>query len=131
MLPRFILPFRFCVGGSLGSGRQAVSWIHRDDEVEAIRFLLGRPDLSGVFNLTAPEPVRMRDFAKALGRAMRRPALFSVPAFVLKWLYGEMAEETILSGQRVLPKGLLREDFRFAYPDIDSALRQIFREGRG
>ncbi len=130
VLPRFILPFSFFVGGKLGSGDQWISWVHRDDEIEAIRFLLRRPDLAGVFNLAAPEPVRMSEFVRALGRAMKRPSWFSVPAFVLKGLYGAMAEETILSGQRVLPKALLREDFRFIYPDLGSAFRQIFRKDR-
>ena len=131
VLPRFVLPFKFFVGGKLGSGEQWISWIHRDDEVEAIRCLLRRTDLSGVFNLVAPEPVRMKEFVRALGRAMKRPSLFSVPAFALKWIFGQMAEETILSGQRVLPKALLREDFGFLYPDLKPALRQIFSESPG
>jgi len=131
VLPRFILPFRFFVGGKLGSGEQWISWVHRDDEVEAIRFLLRRLDLSGVFNVVTPEPVRMREFVRALGRAMKRPSRFSVPGFVLRWLFGAIAEETILSGQRVLPKALLREDFRFLYPDLESALRRIFAGGSG
>jgi hypothetical protein len=131
VLPRFILPFKFFVGGKLGSGEQWISWIHRDDEVEAIRYLLGRSDLSGAFNLVAPAPVRMKEFARALGRAMKRPSRFSVPSFVLKRIFGQMAEETILSGQRVLPKALLREDFSFRYPDLEAALRPIFSEGSG
>jgi uncharacterized protein (TIGR01777 family) len=126
-LPRFLPPFRFFVGGPVGSGEQWISWIHRDDEVEAIRHLLGRRDLSGVFNLVSPEPVRMREFARALGRALKRPAWFRVPAFLLRWIYGEMAEETILSGQRVLPRALLRGDYRFLYPDLEAALGKIFR----
>jgi uncharacterized protein (TIGR01777 family) len=130
VLPRFILPFKFFVGGKLGSGEQWISWVHRDDEVEAIRYLLRRPDLAGVFNLVAPEPVRMREFARALGRAMKRPSRFPIPAFVLRWMFGAMAEETILSGQRVLPKALLREDFRFLYPELETALQQIFRKER-
>jgi uncharacterized protein len=130
VLPRFILPFKFFVGGKLGSGEQWISWVHRDDEVEAIRYLLRRPDLTGVYNLVAPEPVRMKDFARALGRAMKRPSRFAVPAFALRWVFGAMAEETILSGQRVLPKALLREDFQFLYPELETALQQIFRKER-
>jgi uncharacterized protein len=130
VLPRFILPFRFLAGGKLGSGKQWISWVHRDDEVEAIRFLLRRPDLAGVFNLAAPAPVRMKEFVRLLGRTMKRPALLSVPSFALRWIFGAMAEETILSGQRVVPKALLREDFRFDYPDLESALRQIFRKDK-
>jgi hypothetical protein len=128
VLPRFSLPFRFIVGGKLGSGKQWISWVHRDDEVEAIHFLLRRPDLAGVFNVTSPAPVRMTEFARLLGRAMKRPALFSVPSFVLRWIFGAMAEETILAGQRVVPRALLREEFRFDYPDLKSALNQILRQ---
>jgi uncharacterized protein (TIGR01777 family) len=126
-LPRFLTPFRFFVGGPVGSGEQWVSWIHRDDEVGAIRHLLARRDLSGVFNLASPNPVRMKEFARTLGRALRRPAWFRVPAFLLRWIYGQMAEETILEGQRVLPKALLRGDYRFLYPELGPALRQILR----
>lgn len=125
VLPRLILPFRFFVGGRLGSGKQWVSWVHRDDEVEAIRYLLGRTDLAGVFNVVAPEPLRQKEFARVLGRVMNRPAWFPVPSFALRKIFGDMAEETILSGQRAIPRALLREDFRFLYPDAGTALREI------
>ncbi len=127
-LSRFILQFRLFAGGKLGSGEQWISWVHREDGVEAIRYLLRRTDLAGVFNVVAPGPVRMREFAKALGRAMKRPAFFTVPAFALRWIFGQMAEETILTGQRVHPRILLREDFRFLFPDIESAMREIFKK---
>jgi uncharacterized protein (TIGR01777 family) len=130
VLPRFIRQFGLFAGGKLGPGKQWMSWIHRDDEVEAIRYLIKRTDLAGVFNLTAPGPVQMKGFARALGRAMKRPSFFMVPSFLLKWLFGQMAVETILSGQRVLPKALLREDFEFLYPDLDGAFRQIFHKDR-
>jgi uncharacterized protein (TIGR01777 family) len=126
VLPRLSLPFKFFVGGKLGSGEHWISWIHRDDAVEAIYYLLGRRDLAGVFNFVAPGPLRQKQLARSLGRAMKRPAWFPVPGFALKWIFGEMAEETLLSGQRVLPAALLREDFRFRYPEIESALGQIF-----
>jgi uncharacterized protein (TIGR01777 family) len=127
VLPRFLTAFRFFAGGPLGSGKQWVSWIHRQDEISAIRFLLRREDLQGVFNLVAPSPVRMKEFAGAIGRTMKRPAWFPVPGFMLRWLFGEMAEETILSGQRVLPGALLRGGYRFIFPDIEAALQQILR----
>jgi hypothetical protein len=72
----------------------------------------------------------MKEFARVLGRAIKRPALFSVPSFALRWIFGAMAEETILSGQRVVPQALLRDDFRFDYPDLESALQQIFRKDK-
>jgi uncharacterized protein (TIGR01777 family) len=127
VLPRFLMPFRLYLGGPLGSGEQWISWVHRDDEVEAIRYVLRRPDLAGVFNLVTPGPVRMREFARILGREMRRPSWFPVPSFLLRWIFGEMAEETILSGQKVLPKAFLREDYQFLYPDLATALRRILK----
>jgi uncharacterized protein (TIGR01777 family) len=127
VLPPFLRQFRLFAGGPLGSGRQWFSWIHRRDEVASIRFLLEREDLAGVFNLTAPHPLTMKDFARTLGRALKRPAWFPVPGFLLRLLYGQMAEETLLSGQRVLPRALLRSGFRFSYPDLESALAQIIR----
>ncbi|MFZ2053338.1 MAG: TIGR01777 family oxidoreductase [Candidatus Aminicenantales bacterium] len=127
VLPRLLRPFRLFVGGSLGSGRQWLSWIHRRDEVAAIRFLIEREDLAGVFNLAAPQPLTMNGFARTLGRAMRRPAIFRVPAVLLRLLFGEMAEESLLAGQRVLPRALLRGGFEFLYPDLESALGEILR----
>ncbi len=127
VLPRFLRQFRLFVGGPLGSGRQWLSWIHLDDEIAAIRSLLERDDLEGVFNLTAPRPVTMDEFARGLGRALHRPSFFRVPGLALRLLFGEMAEETILSGQRVMPKNLLKAGFEFRYPDLDSAFEEILR----
>ncbi len=126
-LPRILKPFRLFAGGPLGSGRQWLSWIHRRDEVAAIRYLLEREDLAGTFNLTAPQPLTMDEFARTLGRVMGRPAVFRIPAVLLRLLFGEMAEETILAGQRVLPLALLEAGFKFQYPDLESALQEILR----
>jgi uncharacterized protein (TIGR01777 family) len=127
VLPRFLRQYRFFAGGPLGSGQQVVSWIHLEDEVRAIRFLLEREDLSGVFNLTSPKPVSMKEFARTLARMMNRPALFRVPGLLLRLLFGQMAEETLLGGQKVVPRALLGEGFEFLYPDLDSALRAILK----
>jgi len=127
VLPRFLRQFKLLVGGPLGSGKQWMSWIHRRDEVAAIRFLLEREDLAGVFNLTAPGPLTMKGFARTLGGVIRRPAWLPVPAFLLRLLFGQMAEETILSGQRVLPQALLKAGFRFSYPDLEGSLLEILR----
>ncbi len=124
-LPRFLGPFRFFMGGPLGSGNQWLSWIHRDDEIEAIRFLLERPHLAGVFNLTAPSSVTMKEFARTLGRIMKRPSWFPVPAFLLRWIFGEMADETLLAGQRVRPTALLKAGYQFRYPVLSGALGEI------
>ena len=117
MLP----PFRMGVGGPIGDGRQVVSWIAIEDLVRLFVFLLEQPDLSGPFNATAPEPVTMRQLAKAIGRALHRPALFPVPAFVLKAALGE-ASVLLLTGQRVLPRRALDAGFRFHFPSVDAAL---------
>ncbi|HCS48230.1 MAG: TIGR01777 family protein [Candidatus Aminicenantes bacterium RBG_19FT_COMBO_58_17] len=127
VLPRFLRQFRFFAGGPLGHGKQWLSWIHRRDEVAAIRFLLEREDLAGVFNLTAPGPLTMKGFARTLGWVMKRPAWFPVPAFLLRLLFGQMAEETLLAGQKVLPRALLKAGFRFSYPDLKNALLEILR----
>ena len=124
-LPRFLKPFRFFVGGPLGAGKQWFPWIHWKDEIAAIRFLLEREDASGVFNLVSPCSLTMKEFAKTLGRVLERPSWFPVPAFLLRLLFGEMAGETLLSGQRVLPAALLRAGYKFRYPEIESALRDI------
>jgi uncharacterized protein (TIGR01777 family) len=125
VLPRLALPFRFFAGGPLGRGRQWVSWIHLADEVGAIRFLLERRDLSGVFNLTAPGALRQRDLCRELGAAMRRPCWLPVPAFLLKLLFGEKAMETILAGQRVLPRRLTEAGFEFRFPRAAAALAAL------
>lgn len=127
-LEKFVTPFRFFVGGPLGSGRQWISWIHLQDEIGAIRHLLLTEGLSGPFNLCAPNPLTMADFAQAIGRAMRRPSWLPAPAFALKALMGQMAEELILSGQRVLPRRLLAAGYKFHYPEAGQALTDLLAD---
>jgi len=129
MLPVMMLPFRFFAGGYPGSGNQWVSWIHIDDQVRAIIDLLESENASGVYNLTSPNPVRMRDFAKILGKVMGRPCWTRMPGFLLKAFLGDMARETILSGQRVLPRRLDDHHFRFEHPDLEEALTDILQSG--
>jgi NAD dependent epimerase/dehydratase family enzyme len=105
-----------------------MSWIHRIDWIEMIRWIIDTPAISGPVNASAPVPVTNREFARALGRAMRRPAIVRVPAFVLKVLFGEMAGPLLLTGQRVLPERALASGFHFRYPEIDQAFRGIFGE---
>ena len=124
-LLRLVQPFRFFVGGPLGSGKQWFSWIHLSDEVKAIRLLMEKEDLHGVFNLTSPGALRQKDFCRVLGKAMRRPSWLPVPGFLMRLLMGEMAEELLLSGQRVVPKRLLEAGYEFQYPGAGSALREI------
>ena len=103
-----------------------MSWIHLDDWVGLVLWLLENDTLRGPVNLTAPQPVRNRQFARALGRAMGRPSLLPVPAFALRLMLGELADTALLSGQRVLPAAALAAGFSFRYPDVDSALRAIY-----
>jgi len=126
-LPRIALPFRLFAGGRLGSGEQYWSWIHIHDWVRMVRWAVEQPDIDGPLNATAPAPATNRELAAALGRALRRPAFAPAPAFALRLLLGEMADALILSGQRVLPAKATRDGFEFRYPDLDSALQQIYR----
>jgi hypothetical protein len=120
--PRLVLPFRFFAGGPLGSGRQWFSWISIEDEVRAVRFLIERDELAGTFNLTAPGSLRQKEFCRVIGKAMKRPCWLPVPAVVLKVLFGEKADATLLSGQRVLPRRLLAAGFEFRHPDAVTAV---------
>jgi uncharacterized protein (TIGR01777 family) len=128
-LPRLIQPFHFFVGGPLGNGKQWFSWIHLEDEIKAIRFLMKNENLNGAFNLTAPAPLVMKDFCKILGRVMHRPCWLKVPGFALRLIMGEMAEALLLTGQRVQPKRLLEAGYKFSYPEAESALSQILSMG--
>ena len=126
-LPRMTLPFRFFVGGRLGSGRQYVSWIHRLDWIEIVRWAIQTPEIAGPLNATAPYPVENRQLARAIGRALRRPSLLPAPAFALKLVLGESAS-SILTGQRVLPARARKAGYHFRYPEIDQAFRGIYGE---
>lgn len=127
-LPRLLTPFKLGVGGRVGSGRQWWSWVALDDLVEAYRFALERDDLSGRFNLTSPNPVTNVQLTKALGRALRRPTVFPLPAFAAKTIFGEMASELLLAGQRALPARLLGAGFSFHYSELDAALARALEE---
>ncbi|MBC7840763.1 MAG: TIGR01777 family protein [Gemmatimonadaceae bacterium] len=127
-LAKMLPPFELGVGGPLGSGEQWMSWISLDDEVGALHHLLMNRACAGVFNLTAPAPVTNAEFTRTLGKVLNRPAVIPVPAFVLTALFGEMAQGTILGGQRVLPVRLQGAGFRFRHVRLADALR--FELGR-
>ena len=122
-LERLLPPFRLGVGGPIGSGRQWMSWIALDDHLRAMEHAIATTGLHGPVYLVAPNAVTNAEFAATLGRVLGRPALVTVPSFALELLYGEMARATILAGQRVLPKALLRNGFHFDYPTLEEALR--------
>lgn len=120
-------PYRFFAGGPLGSGKQWFSWIHMEDEVAAIRFLLDRDFASGPYNLSAPQPMTNDDFGRLIGRTLRRPHWIPAPAFALRLALGEVADSLLLSSQRVIPKKLTGQGFRFRFPEADTALRDLLR----
>jgi len=126
-LEKMLPPFKMGLGGPLGEGFQGVSWIHIADEVGAIRFLMENDDASGVFNLTAPTPVRFRKFARILGETLGKSAKITTPAFAVRLLFGEMADEILLSGQLVLPRRLLDAGYDFQFPELGSALADILQ----
>jgi uncharacterized protein (TIGR01777 family) len=125
-LAKMLPPFRLGVGGPMGDGRQWMSWIHRDDLVRMIAWLLDSDRAGGAYNGTAPEPVSNRDFARTLGKTLHRPAVLPTPAFVLKAGFGEMAQ-LLLTGQRVLPAHALAEGFAFRFPTLEAALRDLLQ----
>ena len=123
-LGQMIPLFKKFIGGPIGSGQQWFSWVHIKDLAEAFAFLIKHPEISGPVNVCSPNPVKNKDLAKALGRALHRPSFMPAPAFMIKLVLGEFGS-VILEGQRVLPRRLLKEGFTFQYPDIDKALQSI------
>jgi len=126
-LDAMLLPFKLGAGGPLGSGQQWWSWVHRDDVVGLIRHALAG-ELDGPVNATAPEPVRQRDFAKALGRVLKRPAFLPAPALALKLVLGEFSSE-LLGSKRVVPERAQQSGYAFAHPELEAALRDCLKRG--
>jgi uncharacterized protein (TIGR01777 family) len=124
--PLLKLPFYFFAGGPFGSGRQYYPWIHYADEIRALRFLIENKDAEGIFNLTAPNPVPNKEFARALGKALRRPSWLPAPAFAMKLALGEVST-VVLDGQRAIPAALQGAGFTFEYPHLDGALTELVR----
>jgi hypothetical protein len=123
LLARVLPPFKMGAGGVVGTGRQWLSWISLADATAAIQYAIDTAELSGPVNLTAPQPVPNAEFVHTLGKILGRPTLVPVPAFAVRLLFGEMGDELVLSGQKVLPKKLLATGFSFAHPDLESAIR--------
>jgi uncharacterized protein len=124
VLPQLMLPFQLMVGGRLGSGKQFVPWIHIQDEVRAILYLIENPECSGIYNLIAPTPITNQELGRILGKAMGRPYWFPIPVFALKLVLGQMST-LVLDGQQVFPKRLIESGFKFTYPEIQSALEAL------
>ncbi|WP_203363853.1 TIGR01777 family oxidoreductase [Bacillus sp. REN10] len=124
-LPRMALPYQLFVGGTVGSGKQWMSWIHLTDVARAIVFAIENKEIHGPVNVTAPSPETMERLGKALAKTLHRPHWLFVPSIALKVILGEMST-LVLDGQRVLPEKLLSHQFTFQFPDIHSALQDIY-----
>jgi uncharacterized protein (TIGR01777 family) len=124
-LPQMIVPFKFGVGGRLGSGRQWMSWVALEDVAGVIRAMVGDERFSGAMNLVAPNPVQNFEFTRVLASVLRRPAIFPAPAFALRLALGEMADALLLTSQRVLPARLVAAAYPFRYADLLDALNGI------
>jgi uncharacterized protein (TIGR01777 family) len=125
-LGKMITPFKLFAGGPIGSGRQWFSWIHIDDLVNLILQALTQPQMSGVYNATTPQPVRMSELSNTMGKVMHRPSWLPVPGFAIEALLGDGAI-VVLEGQQVLPKRTIESGFEFKYPNLQPALEQILK----
>jgi len=130
VLAKMLLPFRLGLGGTLGAGRQWMSWIALTDVVRALRFMIETETVVGPVNVVAPNAVTNAEFTDALGRVLGRPTFTRVPTFALKLALGQMAEDTALASQRVVPRRLSEAGFQFALPRIEAALRHELASGR-
>jgi hypothetical protein len=124
-LTRMLTPFEFGLGGPIGSGKQWMSWIERDDLIRLIVHALARADISGQINATAPIPVTNAKFTEELGRRLQRPAVFRIPAALLRHVAGDFAEELLLGGQRVIPNKALSSGFVFRHETLRSAFEAV------
>jgi uncharacterized protein (TIGR01777 family) len=122
--PKQVMPFKFFVGGPVGSGKQWYPWIHIDDEVRAIQFLIANKKVEGLFNLSAPNPVTNQEFSKLIGKVLGRPSFIPAPAFAVRVIFGEMAM-ILLEGQRAIPQRLLELGFQFKYETALAALKNL------
>ena len=125
MIARLLMPFEFGLGGPIGSGRQWMSWIERDDLVRLIAHVIASPEMSGPINATAPIPVTNNKFTAELARRLHRPAVFRIPDALLRRLGGDFANELLLGGQRVIPNKALSNGFVFRHETLRSAFEAI------
>ncbi|MFN7252850.1 MAG: TIGR01777 family oxidoreductase [Anaerobacillus sp.] len=123
-LSKMILPYKLFAGGTIGSGQQWLSWIHIEDAVNLIKFAIENGEISGPLNITAPHPMRMKEFGKTLGAIIHKPHWLPTPSFALKLLLGEMSV-LVLEGQNVVPKKAIDHGFQFKYPNLNEALKSL------
>jgi uncharacterized protein (TIGR01777 family) len=124
-LSKMLLPFKIGLGGKIGQGNQCMSWIHLDDLIGIILYCIDHEDLKGAINGTSPNPVTNQTFTKTLGSVLKRPAFFPMPAVVVKLLFGQMGDELLLKGKKVLPVKVLEAGYRFRYEKLDEALSNV------
>ena len=124
-LPRILTPFKYGIGGRLGSGNQWMSWIALEDVVEIVCSAIPNVEFSGPLNVVAPNPVRNSEFTRIVAAALHRPAIFSAPAFALRIALGQMADPLLLSSQRAIPERLTAIGYKFRFADLDAALRSV------
>ncbi len=124
-LKKMLPAFKFGLGGKIASGNQIMSWIHIHDLIYGIQFLIENENLHGIFNFTSPNSVKNQDFSKILAKTLNRPALFDMKESLVKLLFGEMGITLLANGQNVYPKRLLDSGFKFKYPEIEKALKNI------
>ena len=122
-----IPPFNFGLGAKLGNGKQWMSWIHMEDAVGAIIFLMNNNTLTGPFNLTAPEATNNQTFSSELAAALHRPCFLTMPKIVVEMLFGEMGKTLLLNGQNVVPSKLLNSGYQFKFPNVSAALENILK----
>jgi uncharacterized protein (TIGR01777 family) len=127
-LEKMLTPFKFGVGGRIGSGRQWMSWIALDDLIRIIHFALENADLRGAVNAVAPNPVTNEEFTKTFGKVLHRPTILPVPEFAIKLMFGEMGETLLLEGTRVLPKTLTEHGFEFKFTNLEAAMEKVISE---
>ncbi len=125
-LPKMVMPVKMFVGGPLGSGQQYLPWIHLQDEVAAIRWLIDNQNAHGAYNLSAPKPLTNKEFTQAIGKVLGRPTFMPVPAFAMQMMFGEMST-LLLDGQREIPARLVKEGFKFTFTDAAAALRDVLK----
>ena len=126
-LEKMVTPFKFGVGGTVGNGKQWMSWIALDDLIKIFHFVLENENLRGAFNAVAPTAVTNAEFTKTLGKVLSRPTILPVPEFAVKLLFGEMGETLLLEGARVYPQKLLEAKFKFDYENLEAAMRHVLK----
>ena len=127
MLAKLLPSFRIGLGSQIGDGNQWLSWIDRDDLIDLIIFIINKENINGPVNATAPNPVKNKEFSLALSNALNRPCFLKTPEFIFKLIFGQMAEEIMINGQKVLPEKAISNGFHFSYPTIAQSLSKILR----